>query len=398
MAKQETSPTPPAAKPEPQKPSLWSQAKLFAKRTRAFLRHGGLSRINGHDLARTVRGCLESVRPRSERPTIFWLGAFPPYHANLGDLAQTVAVERFLHEEFPDYRLESYDRLDLTERLVEDLVRRLRDDDLVFLQSSGDFGSFHDGRTPMPQVLPYTEFRRRIAQALPGRRIINLPTTVYYGDSEPALKSLERDRQAFGDTRFTLLCREEESLRIARDRLPCEALFFPDFVFRMRPRLSGAKRTGARLLLRNDSEAALDPEQRAQLKTTLSARFGSVIEKDILHSPFATVSIVRDECIEEVLDMYCRTEVVVTDKMHGMIIATITGTPCIAVSSRIPHKIRGYTSLLEGAVHFADTPEEILAALEVIQSAEYRPVDLRAHFDGFRKDILRLADAAGAHP
>ena len=79
-----------------------------------------------------------------------------------------------------------------------------------------------------------------------------------------------------------------------------------------------------------------------------------------------------------------------TDKMHGMITAVITGTPCIALNGGIPHKIKAYESFLSGAVIFIDDVSGIANAVEQIRSTEYKRIDLSDYFDKFRPEIAAV--------
>ena len=53
-----------------------------------------------------------------------------------------------------------------------------------------------------------------------------------------------------------------------------------------------------------------------------------------------------EEKIEEMLKKYRKCQLVITDRLHGMIFATITSTPCIALGN-YNHKIKSCSETLE---------------------------------------------------
>ena len=48
----------------------------------------------------------------------------------------------------------------------------------------------------------------------------------------------------------------------------------------------------------------------------------------------------RKDCIRRKMQEFCRSELVITDRLHGMVFAAITDTPCI-VFSNYNHKVEG---------------------------------------------------------
>ena len=59
-----------------------------------------------------------------------------------------------------------------------------------------------------------------------------------------------------------------------------------------------------------------------------------------MKSEFLIKKNVRKEIVEEKLNQFKKSEIVITDRLHGMIFATITGTPCIALSN-YNYKVKG---------------------------------------------------------
>lgn len=361
--------------------------KLKIKRIVRFIRHGGLKYLSAQGVAGALLWSLSNRLKPAANKIIYWIGPFSPIHANVGDHAQTLGVRFFLRDKFSDYRIVRVYRDDITPDKLARIGSRVRERDMVFLHSSGDFGSKHDMPGHHPGRLSYPEVRRRLVALAPARKIINLPTTVYYEETQAGLGSLHKDREAFDNSSLTVLCREEESLRAVREKLACNSRFFPDFVFYLKPEPRATQRKGALVILRSDKEAALPEARKQELIRSLGKSFEDVEVNDILNSRHTIPDYILEKYMDGVFQKYQARELIVTDKMHGMIIAVITRTPCVAINGGIPHKIRAYRSFLAGAVEFVDEAAEIENAVQRIRGREYAPVDLSGYYERFRSEV-----------
>ncbi len=361
--------------------------KLKIKLAARFFRNVGLGNLTLSGIHNALRWRFSHIlKPRTCRK-IIWLGPFSPIHANVGDHAQTLAVQHFLADKFSDCNVVRIYRDDINEARLKKVAETLRPDDLIFIQSSGDFGSLHDTHSHHSGRLSFPEVRRQIVKLAPDNKIINLPVTAYYEDTESGKESLAKDSALFNNSNLTVLCREEESLKTLRANLTCRSLFFPDFVFYLKPKPVASERKGALVIIRDDKEARITAEGRKQIVSALEDAHFDVMLKDVMHAMHAVPDFILDEYIESVFREFQRRELVITDKMHGMITAVITRTPCIALSSGIPHKIKAYKSFLSGAVEFVEAPSDVDAAIQRIKNREYSPVDMTAYYSRFRKEI-----------
>jgi len=319
---------------------------------------------------------------------IFWIGPFSPIHANVGDHAQTLGVWNFLRDKFSDYKVIRIYRDDITVKRLSDIAKAVNPSDLVILHSSGDFGSLHDVSSHHPGRLSYPEVRRQMVRMAPSIKIINLPVTAYYENNDKGVASIEQDRSVFNDSKYTVLCREQVSLKTLKDGLNCESRFFPDFVFYLNPKPLNLSRSGVRVILRNDKEAMLSEEQKKILISKLGIMFTHVKVEDIMHEYHVIPDFILERYMDKLFQKFQQSELIITDKMHGMISAVITRTPCIALSGGIPHKILAYKSFLSGAVEFVESVSDIEDAITRINNREYSPVDLNMYFEQFRTDIV----------
>lgn len=334
----------------------------------------------------TISRSLSSVNAVERK--LIWIGPFPSGHRNVGDHAQTLAVEQFLAKHFSDYEIIRVDRnhkdaAAIDESMLERLSRRFTPDDLVLIHSSGDFGSKHF----RPEGC-WHETRKAIIRTFPQCRVIQLPTTVTYDDNEMGRRLLEEDIEFFRRPNVTILCRELVSLQTIEDKFECECQFFPDFVFYLQRPQRVSQRTGVLVILRADSESALTSEKKRELFVNLKNAFGNISETDILHSRFNVIDATKQKYIDYVLDEYEKYELVVTDRMHGMISGVVTNTPCIALNGGISHKISAYKSFLKDAVIFQDEIDFSTQSLLDCVRSPASPPDLSPYFDTFRDKIV----------
>ncbi|MFY0643017.1 MAG: polysaccharide pyruvyl transferase family protein [Bacteroidia bacterium] len=320
------------------------------------------------------------------KPNILWIGAFPARHRNVGDHAQTVAVLQFFKKHFPEYHVIRMNRNQVKKSKsgIKKLGSQFNEQDLVIMHSSGDFGSQHYN----PEGCWHLT-RKEIVNSFPKSQIVNLPTTVIYDESPSAQQLLKEDTRDFGGSNFMLLCRENVSLSYVKDVFSSRNEFFPDFVFYLQRPEATKKRNGALVILRSDSEAKLGSEQRADLIATLKKSFNKVDDVDILNADFPVTELVEENYVSHIQDVYEKYELVITDRMHGMILAVTTNTPCLALDSGIPHKINAYESFLAPAVtFFKGTSFNKEQFQEVINSRSGSP-DLSEYYNGFRSKVVK---------
>ena len=305
-------------------------------------------------------------------PKLIWVGAFPPNVSNAGDHAQTLAIEKFLNANLLDYDISQFYRNEVGNERWEKETSNLTPDDLILINSSGDFGSRYEG---------WHDIRGQIAKKFQHIKIINLPTTVYYSNDSRGQSILERDKKIYNSPNFTLLCREPESERIAHDNFDCDVQFFPDFVFYLQPSFSEVP-CGALVNLRSDGESALSEEQKSKVFEQVCKKYALTEMRDVHKLSYDITPDIRENYINSLFSQYQSRELIVTDMMHGMIFAVINHIPCVALDDAIPHKLSGYKSLLSRSVAFAESVEEVGYLAEDIVK-DYAVTDLSIYFKEF---------------
>lgn len=194
-------------------------------------------------------------------------------------------------------------------------------------------------------------FREIVIAAFPDNPIIQLPQTIYFQD--PA--NLDRARRIFNaHPNLTLLARDHQSLDIARNDFRATSLLCPDMALCLGP-LSrpGSPVVDVVCLLRTDVESAASqpPAEARGIETTdWLAEPPTVLTRthDFLHSQLAlyprrlaplrrlfeaTYTPVARQRLARGCRLLARGRVVVTDRLHGHILALLLGLPHVLLDN-----------------------------------------------------------------
>lgn len=266
---------------------------------------------------------FENLPPRSHHRRTWILGA--PEHANLGDQAIVYAMKQFVRAVSPDTDIIEIGESQLAEQ-IEQLIHAVAPQDLILLVGGGNLGDLYPG----------PERARRIAiESFPVNPMILFPQSVCFQDPD-ALSQAQILLASHAN--LTLCARERFSFEQMKAYFPTNhVLLVPDVVLSIKPEVREEKRKGAILLIRLDRESALSAEAIAGLRALLSGRFGEVTLGD---------TIVRHKCrdreeeLNKKLQQLRGAELVITDRLHGAIFASLTQTPCILLPNNY-HKVEG---------------------------------------------------------
>jgi len=182
--------------------------------------------------------------------------------------------------------------------------------------------------------------------------------------------------------------RETVSHNILAKNLKCKTLLVPDFVFYMKPKLTNKPRKGALLILRHDHETLHDNATRDAFRSAIAQVVPEVTVHDCNMYHTSISDDAREGIVNQVLDYIQGFQVVLTDRMHGMIFSAITGTPCVSVPDKIPHKSSGYKPLLSESIQFINRPDEVVEATEKALNAVPKIPDFNGYYEVLREWCL----------
>lgn len=261
-----------------------------------------------------------------KRRIFFFLAAD---YGNLGDVAITYAQKKFLADRFPDSEVVEIP-ISSTLSGIKSIKRLIRDDDVVVIVGGGNMGDIYDD----------IEFLRQLViKSFKKNKIISFPQTVEFSQTFSGRIALKVASRLYNSHRYlTLLAREQVSFHLMRQYFPKnEIRLLPDIVMTLDERQPDVSRRGVLLCLRNDSEKKYDVADA--IKEHLK---GNGIPFKCFDTHIGNRTLTEKERKRELKSFwfaFAHSEYVITDRLHGMIFAFITGTPALVIPNS-NHKIQ----------------------------------------------------------
>lgn len=268
----------------------------------------------------------------------------PPSHPNVGDSAILLGEIQLIRSVCPDAQLSFYD----CETYSPEADRFIAGADLLLLHGGGNFGDL------WPH---HHEFRLRVLERFPDRKLVQLPQSISFGDEGG---TLARTRSLVDRHRdFTLLLRDRKSLAFARAAFDCPTVLAPDMAFAMPPIRRLEPAIDCLCLLRTDKErvadhaAILDAVGKTgrtfasadwlDERPSLLPRADRVLRRLTRRSPALlrpamdlALAVRRRYAAERLahgIALLSRGRTVVADRLHAMILAALLDIPCAALDS-----------------------------------------------------------------
>ena len=167
------------------------------------------------------------------------------------------------------------------------------------------------------------------------------PQTASYANDEIGQQEIACSRKAYGvNKNFFVFARDEGTLNTIRNHMPeVHCMYTPDMVMFVDNAQTHQQREGILLCLRKDAERVLTVDQVEELKTGLNESGLEITESSTVITD-AVWKFQRKKVLQKKWNEFSSVQLVVTDRLHGMVFSAITGTPCIALDN-ISHKVYG---------------------------------------------------------
>lgn len=282
-------------------------------------------------------------------------------YGNLGDLAITEAEIKMVSELLPDYCVIECP-ISQSLEYIKGIKKTAKKDDIFFLVGGGNISDKYD----------IIEHSRQLWMRMFGnRKMLMFPQSV----------DLENAKPEFVDRIKEIYSKNESLIIFARDRVSYQKLkelvngrveLQPDIVLSLSEINTDKyeKRTGVAFCLRADKESGSKSFDTSELLKQIEVKFGQVEVIDTVF--FAVPPISRDlrvKKLKEFWELLSRKQLLLTDRLHGMIFAYITNTPCVVLDNS-NHKIKYFYDTWfrnkECSVLFSEamTMEEIILECE----------------------------------
>ncbi len=281
-----------------------------------------------------------------------------PLYGNIGDHAIAVAEKEILSSmgiSVLDYPWEK--------RCFNVMAKLTPKDKVILVHGGGYIGDLW---------INEEEKLERILQAFKHHRIIIMPQTVHFDlETAEGREFFERAMQIFSaHPSLTVFLREKISYEFMRKNMPqVYAELVPDVVMMLQPDIK-ISRSGVLVCLRNDKEKTMAEENRSVLLALLNKHYEKITYSDMIGNrnigPEESHRVVQLKLRE-----FAVSELVITDRLHGMIFAAVTETPCIVLNSR-SHKIRGCYEWLKnlGYIRFLNDINTLPDVVEELKAVE----------------------------
>lgn len=248
-----------------------------------------------------------------------------PVHGNLGDQAIVYAQRKILSE----CGIQNIVEIESVEYLTrKNLIARLiRKKDVIIIDGGGNLGSLWP-----------TEADRinDIVSRFQQNKVIIFPETAFFADDAAGRTEYILTQKAFANHKdLHVFLRDKPSYAIMKKMLPeGNIALCPDIVLSLKGKVNSdaQERSGALILLRKDREKTLSDETQENITKTLETLEIPYEFSDTVLDHYVTQNT-RAQELTELFNKIASKQIVITDRLHGMIFSYITNTPCIAFNN-----------------------------------------------------------------
>lgn len=256
-----------------------------------------------------------------------------PTHGNLGDHAIAYASKKYLQENFKQYEIIEMDMFEIY-KYGKALKNILTKDDYIFILGGGNMGNLYHQE----------EWTRRfIINTFKKTKIVSLPQTINFTKDKNGEKEFNKTKSIYNRNKnLTVIAREEKSFDIMKSAFNNANVFInPDIVLYLEDMKldENLNRDNIMICLRKDKEGYISLEKRIEIIDSIKNKYKNVIVGDTVIDKNVNKDT-REYELNKLWKKFCQSKVVVTDRLHGMIFAIITKTPCIVIRNT-DHKITG---------------------------------------------------------
>ena len=302
-----------------------------------------------------------------------------PHHDNLGDSAIAVAEKKLIEKYFPNFKYR-YISEETTDKCLPKVIPFVDENDIIMFHGGGNLGN---------QYLYVENSRRNVIKAFPNNKIFSFPQTIFFTNNEEGKKEFEITKQIYNSHKnLILMARDKISYDVMKENFYNNQVFFtPDVVTILDESNSSMTRNGVLFIVRSDVESAVDMIKYQKISDICNKYYSNInfsdtaIKENIL-------SHMKHEKLQDMFNKYKESELIITDRLHGMIFAAITATPCLAFDN-YNHKIKstsewfkdlGYIKFVDSNTSFEDI-EKNIAYLKNLKNVKYDNTYYQKIFD-----------------
>lgn len=271
---------------------------------------------------------------------------------------------------------------------VKTYKQMIKEDTVIILSGGGNLG------------VKYQQFERvRELTCLLFKRnpIIIFPQTMDFGDlTDPVNRHILAEAQKIYSncSNLTICAREKKSYDMMQQYFPGSCiLLVPDIVLRYRCiNIDLKKNRKVLFCFRNDEEKSIDDNTIKELKGTVNRTDYLVEEVDTCDQGLVFNNESESkQYVDNKLYKFSTAQLVITDRLHGMIFAYLSNTPCIVFPNN-NHKITGVFEWIShsGSVFIVNNLDEAKSVLEKTLAMDNKPLHENIIDDDYFIELIQL--------
>ena len=274
-------------------------------------------------------------RKMLKKDSITWIMA-TPVHGNLGDQAIVYAERKFL-ESAGCYEIVEISNVEY-DMYKEILKRLIRPTDRIIIDGGGNMGT----------LWPKEDDKiSEIVQSYMNNKIVVFPQTCYYDMTSAGEQRMRYNSELYRrHPDLTIALRDNASyLFMSENFSGTKIILVPDIVLYLDSLSLEVRRYGVLFCFRSDLEKVISDSEISKLKVYLQASGISWRDTSTILENSVTARKRREQLLLKWKE-FAGAKLVITDRLHGMIFAAITGTPCLALDNR-SKKVSGVASWIK---------------------------------------------------
>lgn len=301
------------------------------------------------------------LNPNKKR--IYYLDA--PDYGNLGDQAIALAIRKFSEKEFPEYEFVEILQCEVVS-YMKWLKKTIAPHDLIFLTGGGNMGN---------KYRMYEATRRYVIEKLPKNKVFVFPQSVDFTNDIFGRVSMKASCAHYNLPNVRLFVREKVSLSKVCKAMP-KAVLVPDIVLSLsipEALINSHKNNTLGICLRNDMEGVLNTDDKEAIYAFGRAKASNDVMMLSTASCAPTITENnREEVVFQRLSDFSKCKLIITDRLHAMIFAVVTKTPCVVFDNK-NHKISGTFNFIKdnSAVVLINNIGQLDEAVEQVMTMSY---------------------------
>lgn len=253
-----------------------------------------------------------------------------PIHGNIGDHAIIYAEYKLLEKlNIKAFEIPTYEEI----YYFDYIKKHLKKDMIISITGGGFIGS---------QWIEEENLVNKVIQNFKENKIIIFPATFYFKDDEEGRKELEKSIKTIGGAKnIHIFARESRTYEFVKNTYAkANISLVPDIVLSLENVIfDNLEREGVLLCLRKDVESVFSEDDKEKIINIIS-KYDKKIKKTDTVVDYYIRPENREKEIEEKLKEFASSKIVITDRLHGMIFAVITNTPCLVLGN-YNYKVKG---------------------------------------------------------